>query len=411
MRIISLIAAWVVLICMIPGSTPAQPPEASLRDKPRYSAVDTTGPRIHMPKPDSSLFDKEVRETVLMPELNKPRNPIFKDCAYCQKDRLEWYYDYDEFTKALALCGADYIRLRFDRSYTGDRFYNKVSYFFSLKNDILLFDSLSIDLEADAVKSKTTITDNMFLNTAEEIGGSLAADMSDFLRDLTNGIGGEAQSEAWQRRIEQVRLFKAAAVAKKVHDSFVSKMKLTQGNKGVRCILQFAVLDRRFTLESEVGDTIQTISLNQSKDKDAFTLEAAQRGAYGIGYYLDAPVSKNKERNEAPPPVIVDYWVSKVKREGYAVLHIEVKSAAGLSKLIMPVNNSWRTINLSGEKEYVHAEYIGVIPNSCIMLYSYAEDINGKVVGSKPHWVVDESGAMPVRERFDKYWRDCPNCK
>jgi hypothetical protein len=392
----------------------AQPLPQTHSDRPIIVAVDSVSvPPSIPPPPDRSpnSFSDDVPEKILTPPVNRPRDLIFKECAYCEKERLEWYYDFDEFKKALALCGADYIRLRFDREYAGDHFRNRATYYFSLKNEILLFDSLTIDLTAGEVHAKTTIKDNFFLNTAEDINGNLIAQINTAGLNGSGILSNRLFGQISQQSEEQSQLMRAANVSKTIHDSFVSKMRLNRDSRGLRSILSFTIMDRRFILESAISDSVETIQLNQSRNAEAYVLESRIRGAYSIGYLDDMPVSKNKQKATMRPPVITEYWISKQRLGGYAVLHIEVTSEAGLKKLVMPVDGRWKTTVLAGEKELTHSEYITVVPQTCTVLASYVEDINGKIVGSMPRWVVDDSYGRTTKEPFSKYWRDCPNCK
>jgi len=95
------------------------------------------------PPADTGRF---VAEKAIRPKLNPPRSTVLRECAYCEREKREWYDDTTELGRMAVLCGVDYLLIRFDREYTVGATHARAAYFFSCRGKAARLDSAHAEI-------------------------------------------------------------------------------------------------------------------------------------------------------------------------------------------------------------------------------------------------------------------------
>jgi hypothetical protein len=179
-----------------------------------------------------------VKENSVFPPLNDPRSPLLRDCAYCGAESREWYYDPTALNHMAAICGMDYLLIRFDREYPADGVCGQASYFFSCRGDSLNFDSALVNLAVN--RTTTTIR---YVNAQPAGSGGFPLHVSTVPRAANPAA--------------------SIAAAVKSAASFESRMKAGPGEKAGQSRFIFSIAGASFALSQGTMIQGQSAALKQ----------------------------------------------------------------------------------------------------------------------------------------------------
>jgi hypothetical protein len=117
-----------------------------------FMAADGHVPSFVQP-PDTGRF---APEKATRPKLNPPRSTMLRECAYCDREKREWYDDTAELGRMAFVCGVDYLLIRFDREYSRGATNARAAYFFSCRGETALLDSAQIMVSEGAGTRQVT---------------------------------------------------------------------------------------------------------------------------------------------------------------------------------------------------------------------------------------------------------------
>lgn len=115
------------------------PPQANVTARESFMAADGHVPSFVTPDIRHVAPEKAIR-----PKLNPPRSTVLRECAYCDREKREWYDDTAKLGRMAFVCGVDYLLIRFDREYTVGAAHARAAYFFSCRGNAAQLDSAQI---------------------------------------------------------------------------------------------------------------------------------------------------------------------------------------------------------------------------------------------------------------------------
>lgn len=339
-------------------------------------------------------------ETPATPQLNPEKSLVLNEYAACDPSRLEWYTDLSDFKRAMDLCGFDYVRLRFDRSYHDSGLTANATYYFTLKDAEVLFDSLTAMVTVDKGKSfnlKITDQEISIPNTL------LASELVDRM------ILKKHRSQAF------------ASYAETIHGSFLSRLVLKRTGVEPHYCFTFRIAGAAYSIVGDAGNAGQDAELVKHEEKLDILENRTTAGAYAIGFNnavlaqkLAAGVKDPflEKRPEYKPVRITDYSMkfdgrSQVREDRLHLFEINVtaKSPEGLRQIGIRFNGVWDIVKLDGSTLASHSIRVPY-SEECVEFEALAMDIYGdRVTEKNPRYIRDleDNGIHP----FDSLWQVC----
>jgi hypothetical protein len=346
-----------------------------------------------------ALPTKILPEEQIKKDLSVPRSAVGNHYEACDPARLEWYYDLTELNRTMSLCGFDYLRLRFDRTYRESDVDAQATYFFTLRENGVSFDSISATILAG--------------------GTPLALSV----RDLKINIPRPMMMTEWIDRLinSRNRVNAFCEYAGLMRDSFLSRLTLKAETGGLKYGFTFRIGARAYSVVGMTGDSGPHADII-SHDERLDTLPGrTAAGACAIGFV-------NRELAQAAAPGINDPFLEERPAYARAVIrdyamsvdakqfkydnrlklfeiNLTAKSKEGIRKIGVMVGGAWNYMTVDGS---TLASYSVRLPyaGDCVDFQIEVQDIYGtRVSESVPRYVLDLEDNK--RHAFTGLWQAC----
>ena len=343
-------------------------------------------------------------EICMIEEGKEQKSIVFNQYAECEPGRLEWYYDFTEFKRALGVCGFDNVRLRFDRTYRDSNSATIAAYYFTLTDFDVVFDSLSAMLVCPNFYGQP---DTFKINIKNK---KIVIPQKMLISDLVD------------RQIQKSQKTQAYAIyAKTIHDSFLSRLVLKGTNEYSHYCFTFRISNNAYSIIGAVRESGNRAEIRKHEERLEMLDGQQTVGAYAIGYqnaFLAHRLASGvrdpflEERNIYQPITITDYSLKYNGREfaknsklKLFEINVTAKSMEGLMQIAIKINGAWNIRRLDGATLATHTMQIPY-PEDCNDFEAKVTDIYGESVSERnPRFVrdLDNNGI----HAFDSLWKSC----
>lgn len=267
---------------------------------------------------------------------------LLKDEAFCGEERLLWYYDVNQFSRMLDLCGFNYIRLKFDRIYESGQAHAKAAYFFSIREGETRLDSLVAEVTIQGTPQKTVLHNYSELKDADAARRKHASFSPELeavhKRSFAGSLFGQLSKEAAKK--EQY-----LTSAKALHDNFQTQLIVGEYGGVKACRFAFKLGEKVYAFDNILAaDETHFSQLESGLDSTIVDNEAV--GAYAIGY--DQVFFAGKVRKDQKPVITLvslDHEIAFVRAD------IQLESRYGLDNVTFNSGGFEEKIELLGKKE------------------------------------------------------------
>lgn len=337
------------------------------------------------------------------PEPRKNKSLVFNEYAQCDPGRLEWYTSLSTFTRVLGLCGFDNVRLRFDRQYSDDHLSAQTTYYFTLTDNAVSFDSLrALFFKTHVTKAETSTV----LVSNSRISIPRKVPMVDLV-------------ERMNREKDRVQAY--SEYAKLIHDSFMSQLVMKYSEQDTHYCFTFRITDQAYSIVGSLNESGDNSELVKHEERLPLFENSATVGAYAIGYQNSrvarAMASGIKDpllqaKKVYAPIQITDYSVwfnqktfSRDDKLKLFEINVTAKSQEGLRQIGIKFNGIWDIRELDGSTLATHSIRVPY-SQDCVDFETKVTDIYGETLSEKnPRQIRDlEDNGFHA---FDSLWQNC----
>ena len=295
-------------------------------------------------------------------------NPLFNQCNYCQKENRRWYSSIDDLCEAAAVCGFDFIQIRFDQMFvnSSDIRSDTTTALFVMTYCSATSGSFTVDSIIYIQRNKTSSKKTVFCTPVSR----------------KNTVNIDLSGESKQKNNEPVD-------CRRIRE-------ITSFNRDFRSMAEYSEKTDKFRYLFLLGDSAYCITEKEFRTESMLKKkdwESPVRIYYRLGIFSDLVNCFEKKKLRKPGTIKINLRDHYIFNQ--CILHYEIESENGIKSIELNSDSLIdKEIKFAGEKKLSGSIPVG-FGSKRTRLYVSITDVDGNVI--------DKS--VEIFSRLDEEWK------